>query len=217
LSPRPLWPKAGIPWTPLGPLPSVTPVTAVVLAGGLARRMSNVDKGLQLLEGRPLVAWVLQRLARQVGEVLINANRNPDVYATFGHRVVEDRIGGFAGPLAGMHAGLSEAGHELVAFVPCDTPFLPEDLIPRLLAPLANQSVDLSVAKTGTQPHPVICLMRKRLLPHLTAYLDGGGRKVDGWYSTLNVTEVAFDDQPSAFSNINTPEELRTTNIDADR
>lgn len=184
-------------------------MTGVVLAGGLARRMGNVDKGLQLLEGSPLIAWVLQRLAPQVGEVLINVNRNRDVYATFGHRVVEDRIGRCAGPLAGLHAGLSEAKYERVAFVPCDTPFLPEDLVPRLLAPLANESVDLSVAKTGTQAHPVICIARRRLLPHLAAFLDNGGRKVDAWYSTLNVTEVAFDDQPGAFSNVNTLEELR--------
>jgi len=208
LTPHPLWPKAGIPWTP---------VTAVILAGGLARRMGNVDKGLQLLEGSPLIGWVLQRLAPQVGEVLINANRNRDVYAAFGHRVVEDRIDGFAGPLAGMHAGLSEAAHELIVFVPCDTPLLPQDLVARLMDPLRNERVDLSVAKTGTQPHPVICLVRKRLLPHLTAYLDGGGRKVDRWYSTLNVTEVAFDDEPHAFRNINTPEELRAANIDAER
>jgi len=192
-----------------GPPPSVTPVTAVILAGGLARRMGNVDKGLQLLEGRPLIAWVLQRLAPQVDEVLINANRNRDAYAAFGFPFVEDRIGGFAGPLAGMHAGLSEAKHERVAFAPCDTPFLPEDLVPRLLAPLANESVDLSVAKTGTQAHPVICVARRRLLPHLAACLDNGGRKVEAWYSTLNIAEVAFDDQPGAFSNINTLEELR--------
>jgi len=171
--------------------------------------MGNVDKGLQLLEGRPLLNWVLQRLVAQVGEVLINANRNRDVYAAFGHRVVEDRIGGFAGPLAGMHAGLSEAGYERVAFVPCDTPFLPADLVARLLAPLQDERVDLSVAKTGTQPHPVICLTRKRLLPHLAAFLDQGGRKVDTWYSTLRVTEIAFDDQPGAFSNVNTLADLR--------
>ena len=195
----------------------MAPVTGVVLAGGQGRRMGNVDKGLQMLGGRPLVNWVLNRFVPQVGEVLINANRNRDAYAAFGVRVVEDRIGGFAGPLAGMHAGLSEAAHELVAFVPCDTPLLPQDLVARLIDPMRNERVDLSVAKTGTQPHPVICLMRKRLLPHLTAYLDGGGRKVDGWYSTLNVTEVAFDDEPHAFRNINTPEELRATNIDADR
>ena len=192
-------------------------VTGVVLAGGQGRRMGNVDKGLQLLDGRPLVGWVLSRFVPQLGEVLINANRNRDAYAAFGVRVVEDRVRGFAGPLAGMHAGLSEAGYELVAFVPCDTPLLPQDLVARLMDPLRNERVDLSVAKTGTQPHPVICLVRKRLLPHLTAYLDGGGRKVDGWYSTLNVTEVAFDDEPHAFRNINTPEELRATNIDGDR
>jgi molybdopterin-guanine dinucleotide biosynthesis protein A len=170
--------------------------------------MGNVDKGLQLLEGRPLIGWVLQRLVPQVGEVLINANRNRETYATFGHRIIEDRIGGFAGPLAGLHSGLSEADHALMISVPCDTPFLPEDLVSRLLAPLQDESVDLSVAKTGTQPHPVICLTRKRLLPHLAAFLDNGGRKVDAWYSTLRVAEVAFDDQPRAFSNINTPEEL---------
>jgi molybdopterin-guanine dinucleotide biosynthesis protein A len=198
----------------LVPHPSGTSVTGVVLAGGQGRRMGNVDKGLQLLDGRPLMDWVLNRLVPQVGEVLISANRNRDVYATFGHRVVEDRIGSFAGPLAGMHAGLSEAGYELIAFVPCDTPFLPEDLVLRLMAPLANESVDLSVAKTGTQPHPVICVARRRLLSHLAAFLNEGGRKVDAWYSTLKVMEVAFDDQPGAFSNINTPEELHAIERD---
>jgi molybdopterin-guanine dinucleotide biosynthesis protein A len=183
------------------------PVSGVILAGGRGQRMGNVDKGLALLEGRPLFDWVLQRLAAQVEEVLINANRNLDTYATFGHRVIVDRIGGFAGPLAGLHSALSEAHHALVISVPCDTPFLPEDLVARLLAPLADERVDLSVAKTGTRVHPVICLMRKRLLPHLASYLDGGGRKVDAWYSSLQVVEVGFDDE-QAFGNINTPEEL---------
>ncbi len=196
---------------------SVTSVTGVVLAGGMGRRMGNADKGLQLLNGSALVSWVLNRFVPQVDEVLINANRNRDAYAAFGFRVVEDRVGGFAGPLAGVHAGLSEAKHELVAFVPCDTPFLPEDLVPRLLAPLANDSVDVSVAKTGTQAHPVICVVRRRLLPQLAAFLDKGGRKVDAWYSTLRSAEVAFDDEPGAFSNINTLGELRATNIDTNK
>jgi molybdopterin-guanine dinucleotide biosynthesis protein A len=118
--------------------------------------MGNVDKGLQLLEGRPLAEWVLGRLAPQVDELLINANRNRSIYAAFGHRIIEDLVGGFAGPLAGMHAGLSQAKHELVAFAPCDTPLLPEDLIARLLMPLQDDRVDLGVAKTGNQLHPVI-------------------------------------------------------------
>ena len=185
------------------------PVTGVILAGGQGRRMDNVDKGLELLNGRPLIAWVVQRVAPQVSEILINANRNRDVYAAFEYRVVEDHIGGFAGPLAGLHRGLAEAQHELVLSVPCDTPFLPEDLVARLAAPLDDEHVDLSVAKTGTQAHPVICLTRKRLLAHLAAFLDSGGRKVDAWYSTLRVAKVAFDDQPAAFMNVNTLGELR--------
>lgn len=186
------------------------PVSGVILAGGRGRRMGNVDKGLELLEGRPLIDWVLQRLAPQVDEILINANRNLDTYARFGHRVMVDRIGGFAGPLAGLHSALSEAHHALMISVPCDTPYLPDDLVARLAAPLRkDERIDLSVARTGTQPHPVVCLMRKRVLPHLGAYLEGGGRKVDAWYATLNVAEVAFDDCPLAFRNINTAEELR--------
>ncbi|MEO8157977.1 MAG: molybdenum cofactor guanylyltransferase MobA [Betaproteobacteria bacterium] len=194
---------------PPSPLrPTATAVTVVVLAGGLGRRMGNADKGLELLQGRALVSWVLGRMTAQAGEILISANRNHDIYGKFGHRVVADRIAGFAGPLAGMHAGLSEAAHELVAFVPCDTPLLPENLIAKLLAPLGDDRVDVSLAKTGTQPHPVICVTRRRLRVRLEAFLASGGRKVDGWFATLNAVQVAFDDQPGAFRNINTVEEL---------
>ena len=194
--------------SPISPGPSAATVTAVILAGGLGRRMGPVDKGLQMLDGRPLVSWVLQRLAPQAAEVLINANRNREIYGAMAHRVIADQIGDFAGPLAGMHAGLSQAQHEQIAFVPCDTPFLPEDLVSRLLTPLRNEGVDLAVAKTGTQVHPVICLARRRLLPHLAAFLERGGRKVDAWYSTLSVVEVDFGDQADAFRNLNTVEDL---------
>jgi len=171
--------------------------------------MGNADKGLQPLYGQPLIAWVLQRLVPQVDEILINANRNLPTYAAFGHRVVEDRIGGFAGPLAGMASALAQARHDLLLVVPCDTPWLPADRAARLLAPLrAAERVDLSGARTGAQPHPVVCLLRKRVLPHLEAYLEGGGRKVDAWYASLEVAEVAFDDCPEAFRNINTAAEL---------
>ena len=184
-------------------------MTAVILAGGLGRRMGNVDKGLQLLDGRPLAAWMLQRMAAQANEILINANRNRDAYAALGPRVIEDRIGGYAGPLAGMHAGLAEASHDLVAFVPCDTPMLPGDLVSRLLEPLRDDRLDLSVAKTGLQAHNVICVARKRLLPHLAAFLQNDGRKVDAWFSTLNVADVVFDEQAEAFRNVNTIEDLK--------
>ena len=181
-------------------------VSAIVLAGGLGRRMGGVDKGLQLLHGRPMIAHVLARLAPQVDDIVINANQNHERYAAFGHRVVPDEIGGFAGPLAGLHAGLAVVSHPLAVTVPCDSPFLPEDLVARLHAQLGGN--DLAVAKTGEQAHPVFALVRRAVADNLRAFLASGGRKIDAWYAALRVVEVQFDDEADAFRNINTLEEL---------
>jgi len=170
--------------------------------------MGGVDKGLQPLRGKPMVAWVLERFAPQVDEVLINANQNLERYAALGCRVIPDEITGYAGPLAGLHRGLTEAAHELVATVPCDSPFLPRDLVARLMAALKREDADVAVARTGDQPHPVFCLCHKRVQPGLADFLAAGGRKIDAWYAKLKVAEVAFDDA-DAFSNINTGDELR--------
>jgi molybdopterin-guanine dinucleotide biosynthesis protein A len=183
-------------------------VTGVILAGGQGRRMGGVDKGLKPLRGRAMVEWVIERFAPQVDELLVNANQNVETYAAFGHRVIPDAIGGFAGPLAGLHRGLTEARCPLVATAPCDSPFLPLDLVSRLRDHLDAASADLAVARTGEQPHPVFCLCRRTVLPSLTAFLSGGGRKIDAWYSALAVVEVPFDDNEAAFSNINTQDEL---------
>ena len=183
-------------------------VTGVVLAGGQGRRMGGVDKGLQLLHGKPMVAAVLARLAPQVDEILINANQNLEAYAQFGHRVVPDAVGGFAGPLAGLHAGLCEARHELVLTVPCDSPFLPLDLFIRLQKQMGEK--DLAVARTADQPHPVFALVRRAVRKNLEDFLSRGGRKIDAWYGSLKVIEVAFDDEADAFRNINTREELNS-------
>jgi len=188
-------------------------ITGVVLAGGLGRRMGGIDKGLQELRGRPMVDWVIERLAPQVDELLINANQNTERYADFGHPVVTDRIPDFAGPLAGLHAALSAATHPLVATAPCDSPFLPGDLVFRLQQALTAGQAELAVARTFDQPHPVFCLCRRELLPHLTAYLASGERKFERWYSTLKVVEVPFDDVAAAFENINTREELSRFDI----
>ena len=183
-------------------------VTGLVLAGGLGRRMGGVDKGLLDLDGRPMVAHVIDRLVPQVDALLINANQNVERYCAFGHPVVADRIGGFAGPLAGLHAGLSVAQTPLLVSVPCDSPFLPLDLVARLRAALEADGAQITVAKTGARAQPVFSLMRRDLLDDLTAYLAGGGRKIDAWYARLAVIEVSFDDQAAAFANINTREEL---------
>ena len=183
-------------------------ITGVVLAGGLGRRMGGVDKGLVVFGGRPMVERVIERLRPQVDELLINANRHADRYAAFGFPVVADEIAGFAGPLAGLHAALSRARHPLVATAPCDSPFLPADLVERLRAGLLGTGAQLAVARTFDQPHPVFCLCRRDLLPHLTAFLEDGGRKVGSWYAMLKVVEVRFDDEEAAFRNINTRQEL---------
>jgi molybdopterin molybdotransferase len=183
-------------------------ITGLILAGGQGRRMGGVDKGLQLFRGKRLIDHVYERLAPQVGGIIINANQNHDAYKTFGVRVVSDAIGNFAGPLAGLHAGLSVSRRPYLASVPCDSPFLPEDLVERLMARLNESGADLAVAKTGDQPHPVFCLARRSVLEHLTNFLKGGGRKIDAWYASLAVVEVNFDDRAEAFSNINTREEL---------
>ena len=183
-------------------------VTGLVLAGGQGRRMGGVDKGLQVLRGRPMVEWVLDRLRPQVTEVVINANQNQAAYARYGARVVGDEIGGFAGPLAGLHAGMKANVHPFLATVPCDSPFLPPDLVARLHAALVAKHADLAVAKTGDQPHPVFALVRESLAGHLAQFLGAGGRKIDAWYASLKVVEVPFDDEAEAFSNINTRDEL---------
>ena len=186
----------------------MTGVTGLILAGGLGRRMGSVDKGLVVFNERPMVASVIERLQPQVNELLINANRNLENYRQFGFRVVPDEIEGFAGPLAGLERGFAEAAHDLIVTTPCDSPFLPFDLVARLRSALESHRVDLAVAKTGTQPHPVFCLARRALHEHLRTFLLGGGRKIDAWYATLDTIEVSFDDEAEAFANINTKKEL---------
>ncbi|MCK2126916.1 molybdenum cofactor guanylyltransferase [Thauera aromatica] len=183
-------------------------ITGVLLAGGQGSRMGGVDKGLVELAGRPMAAHALERLAPQVDELLINANQNLDTWAAFGYPVFGDDVGGFAGPLAGLHAALVRARHPLVATAPCDSPFLPADLVARLAAALHAAGADLAVAKTFDQAHPVFCLCRRELAGHLGDFLAAGGRKIDRWYGSLKVVEVAFDDQEAAFRNINTRAEL---------
>lgn len=183
-------------------------ITGLILAGGLGRRMGGRDKGLQPFRGKPLAAWAIERLAPQVDALLINANQNLEAYAAFGYPVVPDRIAGFAGPLAGLHTGLLACETPLIVTAPCDSPFLPCDLVEKLNAALVAAGADIAVAKTGDQPHPVFSLVRREVLGGLTAFLEAGGRKVDAWYAALKVAEVPFAEE-RAFANINTLEELR--------
>lgn len=182
-------------------------ISGVILAGGLGRRMGGVDKGLQLLAGRPLAAQVAERFAPQVDELFINANRNPEAYAALGYRVLPDLVPDFAGPLAGLHAALAAAKHPLLATAPCDSPFLPTDLVAQLAAALAENGADIAVARAADRLHPVFCLCRRSLLPDLAAYLAGGGRKVQEWQRRHALAVVDFADA-AAFANLNSPAAL---------
>lgn len=186
-------------------------VTGLILAGGRGSRMGSVDKGLKPFRGKPMVLHAIERLSPQVGSVLINANQNLDVYEDFGVPVYSDEIQGFAGPLAGLQTGLLHCSSPFLVTVPCDSPFFPLDLVSKLRAALVDQNADLSVALTGSgdeeQPHPVFCLVRSSLLPHLTEFLQSGQRKIDKWYASLKLARVHFANE-DAFSNINTVEEL---------
>lgn len=184
-------------------------ITGLILAGGKARRMGGIDKGLMLFKGEPMISHVMKRLSPQVTKILINANREIAAYQTFGLDVISDEISDFAGPLAGLHAGMKAAKTEFLLSVPCDSPLLPEDLAERLMVALAEQKADIAVAKTGTQQHPVFCLCKTSLAPDLESYLIAGGRKVDEWQKKHAYVEVSFNDEAPAFANINTPEELK--------
>ena len=187
-------------------------ITGLILAGGRGTRMGHVDKGLQNFRGAPMALHVMLRLQPQVGELIINANQNLAPYESFGVPVWPDEIQGHAGPLAGMHAGLMHCTTDYMVTAPCDSPFLPADLVERLAAALLGADADLAVAATGAgaerQAHPVFCLMKASLLQHLGDYLRDGGRKVDAWYASLNTVEVTFEDV-AAFRNINTVAELK--------
>jgi molybdenum cofactor guanylyltransferase len=194
-------------------------ITGVVLAGGLGRRMGGDDKGLVMLAGQPMVAHVLAALRPQVGQLLVNANRNLERYAGFGHPVIADAIEGYQGPLAGVLTALQHCATEFLVTAPCDAPLVAPDLVARLHAALDGVGADLAVASDGTRQQPVFLLLRASLAPALEAYLGGGGRKIDAWFGQLRVAEADFSDEPDTFVNVNDPGERQRleTRLDSTR
>ncbi len=183
-------------------------ISAVVLAGGRARRMGGQDKGLVTLDGRPMVQHIVQRIAPQVGRVLISANRNLDAYSTLGdYTVIPDGVGDFAGPLAGMASALQVVETPYLLTLPCDSPLVSDDLAARLFTALGASDADIGVASDGERLQPVFNLLRRGLLASLLAYLESGERKIDRWYALHQCISVDFSDRRDMFLNINTPEE----------
>lgn len=180
-------------------------VTGVVLAGGRASRMGGIDKGLVPLAGRPMVEHIIERLRPQTAALIINANRSHDCYRRYGVPVVADRVGDYAGPLAGMASGLAASGTEWIVTVPCDSPLVPPDLVQRLCQALARERAELAVAEGAGRLQPVFALLPRCLLPSLEAFLAAGERKIDRWYAQHRMALADFADVPEAFLNVNTP------------
>ncbi|WP_225783507.1 molybdenum cofactor guanylyltransferase MobA [Xenophilus sp. Marseille-Q4582] len=198
-------------------------ITGLVLAGGQGRRMGGIDKGLALLQGRPLAGHVLQRLKPQVGPLLISANRHLDRYAAWGVPVCPDAQTGHPGPLAGFLAGLAHCQTPWLLTVPCDTPCFPHDLAQRLAAAALDRGAAIAVACAPEGPgapgeapalrlQPAFCLLRRELKDSLAQALARGERKIQAWLGQHTAVRVPFDrpaDDPLAFFNANTPQDLQ--------
>ncbi len=169
--------------------------------------MGGIDKGLVTLSGRPLIEWVLNALAPQVGTLLINANRHREIYAGYGVPVIADADAEFNGPLAGMLSAMRVARTDWILTVPCDGPLLPPDLTSRLIAALASDNALLATVTERGRIHPVYALMPVSLEPELSADLAAGTRKVADWIARHRPALADFSDRPQAFSNINSAED----------
>ena len=191
-------------------------ITGVILAGGRGSRMGGADKGLQAFRGMPMAMFTLLRLAPQVGEMMINANRNLAAYESFGVPVWPDTLSDYAGPLAGFLTGLEHCETEYLATVPCDTPLFPQDLVARLAEALERDGADIAMAAAREddgqfRAQPVFSLLRRELMESLVDFTHGGGRKIDAWTAQHRTVLVPFDrpsDDAAAFANANTVAEL---------
>jgi molybdopterin-guanine dinucleotide biosynthesis protein A len=182
-------------------------ITGVILAGGRSSRLGGGDKGLLAFAGRSLVEWVIEALAPQVGELLISANRNLELYARYGLPVIADLDPGFQGPLAGFRRAMRAAGTEWIVTLPCDAPYPAPDLVARLALARCEQDSDLAVATDGRLMQPVHALLPVRLAADLDDFLATGERKITRWYARHRCALVDFSDRPDCFANINTPED----------
>ncbi|MEN3070500.1 molybdenum cofactor guanylyltransferase MobA [Uliginosibacterium sediminicola] len=178
-------------------------ITGLILAGGQGSRMGGVDKGWVEFEGRSLVERLLPQLAAQVDSVMISANRNLAQYAALDVPVVEDLRSDYAGPLAGIEAGLAASTGDWLLTCPVDTLNLPGDYAARM------QAAAPAVATLAGRMQPVFMLIPKSALPALSAYLDAGERKVGKWAEQQGLRPVSFDDIPGALSNLNDSQALQ--------
>ena len=186
-------------------------VGAVVLAGGLARRMGGLDKGLVCLGGKPMATYALQTLLPLVAQCVINANRNAEAYAALapdGVGVIADSRDGHLGPLAGLSSAIAHLQTDYVFMCPCDSPFLQAQLVRDLVQQCQQHDADIAAAHDGERLQPVFCVVHRRISQSLDAFLDIGERKIDRWFAEHRLVEVAASQFAESFRNINDESEL---------
>ena len=188
-------------------------ISAVILAGGQAKRMGGMDKGLQTLHGKPLFQFIYDRLHSQVEHISVNANRNQAIYAAAGLPVFGDNIEGFQGPLSGILTALERSETDFVLFVPCDSPFFPDNLLEKLKSAVVFRGVSIAYVHDGEREHPTFCLMARSLKEKLAAYLVAGDRRMLQFMRQNGAVSVDFSENKAAFTNINTLDELQQFNV----
>ena len=184
-------------------------VTGVILAGGRATRMGGEDKGLVLLQDRPMIQWGLDRLSPQVSKILISANRSEEQYAAFGYPIVTDAAADFRGPLAGIAAALARTDTPWLVSAPCDSPLISLDFVRRLHDRVLREGARVGAAHDGQRLQPAFTLVHRDLLADLVSYLEGGERKIDRWLERHAFRSVDFSDRQEMFLNVNSPVDLQ--------
>ena len=188
---------------------SQTKVTGVILAGGQARRMNYQDKGLQLFHGQPLISYSFNALCPIVDELIINANRNVEIYKNFCVPVISDLTPDFSGALAGILAAMTYSKFDLLLVIPCDAPFITTIQLQHLLSEHQKSDAEISVVRAGEQIHSVFLVVKTDLKLSLEKYLADGEHKVRKWFEQHKTNYVDFGENASGFENINTIAELQ--------
>ena len=185
-----------------------TKVTGVILAGGLARRMENQDKGLIRFKGQPLVSYAIAAMSPVADQAIINANRNLSDYQQFGLPVVSDQTDSFDGPLAGILAAMLVAESGILLVTPCDSPLVKASHLKKLLLTRKEHDADVAVAFDGERLHPVFLALKTSLKSNLHDYLQSGQRKLEHWLKQQNFVMVDFSKESNIFININSLPDL---------
>ena len=183
-------------------------ITGVILAGGRARRMEGQDKGLILFNGKPLIEHVIEVFNPQVSKLIINANRNHDKYSQYGFEIIPDEYPNYCGPLAGMASALNKIKTPYLVTVPCDSPFISDNLVSYLSIAIFNKNTEISVAHNGKRLQPVFCMLKKTLISSMNVYLTKGERKIDKWFSQHPIAIADLSHSSKSFENFNSQEEI---------